>query len=214
MLTAWVRGQCKVFFADGVCGEVGQRLYIGPDGNGTCDCEEASLRSSSPPLWFISSLELDQTRGPLLPGVHPSLLCWWQGVEPGNQEETEGWGAVCLYRKPLWRGHSRSQVRTVLTSPSFSVSTLSSTWKDRHCHPLPEEVDDIAECELVPSNVHEDGSRLKCCDPSDRSSCEEQNSINPASLGGGQCKSPGCCTHPNRVYHRKLKKCVNTFQPN
>merc|ERR1712241_460774 len=63
----------------------------------------------------------------------------------------------------------------------------SSTWKDRHCPPLPEEVDDIAECELVPSNVHEDGSRLKCCDPSERSSCEEQNSINPASLAG-QCK--------------------------
>ena len=50
VLTAWVRGQCQAFFADGVCGEVGQRLYIGPDGNGTCDCEEASLRSSCPPL--------------------------------------------------------------------------------------------------------------------------------------------------------------------
>jgi len=175
---AWVRGQCKVFFADGVCGEVGQRLYVGPDGNGTCDCEENWIRHED--------------------------RCY--------QEFTQAFcadGKVLNLgtRRKLKNGARYSCVRNPCDEDTLAHS---STWKDRHCHPLPEEVDDIAECELVPSNVHEDGSRLKCCDPSERSSCEEQNSINPASLPG-QCKRPGCCKLPKKIFSRPQKKCVDTF---
>ena len=50
VLSAWYTGECWPFFEDGVCGEdvLGERLYVGPDGNGTCDCDEVSPRSSSP----------------------------------------------------------------------------------------------------------------------------------------------------------------------
>merc|ERR1712183_1069535 len=43
---AWYSGQCRPFFQDGVCGDevLGERLYVGPDGNGTCDCDEGWIR--------------------------------------------------------------------------------------------------------------------------------------------------------------------------
>ena len=53
---AWYRGQCRPFFQDGVCGEdvLGERLYVGPEGNGTCDCDEVSQGRSSSSLLYTS----------------------------------------------------------------------------------------------------------------------------------------------------------------
>ena len=100
MFAAWYQGQCRAFFQDQVCG-LGQRLYIGPDGNGTCGCSEVSMRSSSPPACFISTPGLGQTRGPLLPGVQSGLLWGGGGVKPGQVGQTGCWPAVLLHHKPL-----------------------------------------------------------------------------------------------------------------
>jgi len=40
-LSVWYGGRCRDVYEDGVCGlhMPGMRLFAGPDGNGTCDCD-------------------------------------------------------------------------------------------------------------------------------------------------------------------------------
>ena len=60
----WVSGECRGLFEHGVCGESpGLRLYVGPDGNGTCGCSEAtSITLVGRPLLTLTSRAGSGTR--------------------------------------------------------------------------------------------------------------------------------------------------------
>ena len=42
----WFQGECRDVYEDGACGEeaLGERLYLGEDGEGYCDCDEGWVR--------------------------------------------------------------------------------------------------------------------------------------------------------------------------
>ena len=42
----WFEGECHDVYADSLCGDeaLGERLYLGDDGEGVCDCDEGWIR--------------------------------------------------------------------------------------------------------------------------------------------------------------------------
>ena len=44
--SVWFKGECQDVYADSLCGEeaLGERLYLGEDGLGYCDCDEGWVR--------------------------------------------------------------------------------------------------------------------------------------------------------------------------
>ena len=51
-LSVWYRGQCVDPYEDGICGEeaLGQRIFVGEDGDVKCDCDEVNILSLISPL--------------------------------------------------------------------------------------------------------------------------------------------------------------------
>ena len=48
-MSVWYGGRCRDVYEDGVCGlhMPGMRLFAGPDGNGTCDCDTGEARQDN-----------------------------------------------------------------------------------------------------------------------------------------------------------------------
>ena len=44
--SVWFKGDCRDVYEDALCGEdaLGERLYLGEDGQGYCDCDEGWIR--------------------------------------------------------------------------------------------------------------------------------------------------------------------------
>lgn len=107
---AWYRNKCRPLFEDGVCGDevLGERLYVGPNGNGTCDCEEGWIRHE----------------GRCYQEFSPAFCGAGEVLNLGTKE-------------PLEAGQNYSCITNPCNNVKNALPNRI-TWKDRFCHPRPE----------------------------------------------------------------------------
>merc|ERR1719273_317705 len=148
----WFQGDCQDVFADSLCGEeaLGERLYLGEDGLGYCDCDKGWVRykercyqeftpafctgeneilklntKPKPRIIFGESAEI------LTAGLKHNFSCIENPCEPSNYPHTSTWNS------------------TLETGPCHHAKT------------------DLEDCEVALI----DGVNLGCCTPTNRSSC-------------------------------------------
>ena len=196
--TVMYDGVCRDVFEDGVCGPeaLGERLYLGEDGLGYCDCADGWVRYEGrcyqeftpafcpedkilrlgppdPPTTVLTQTELRTLREQL----RLNLSCV---DNPCRQENT------------------------------FSLPHLSTWSQDRIvCHTVTE---DIAQCEVFLGPVIDDGpSPLVCCLPENRSKCVHGEDLTPFSV---YLNCAGSCLCPKgMIWSRYLNppKCVRKY---
>jgi len=162
----WVSGECRGLFEHGVCGESpGLRLYVGPDGNGTCGCSEG---------WLWHQERCYQEFYPA-----PALCDEGEVLNLGTRKRLPTGKMFQCITNPCKKENTFSH---------------RSTWGAlRGCHPVPEDAD-LEKCEFHPSNENEGNSRLKCCQRNKRLSCQPTDFIQSTGLPPsckGKCCPPG-----------------------
>merc|ERR1712183_127181 len=183
-LNLMYHGECRDVHQSGVCGEdaLGERLYLGEDGLGHCDCEEGWLRyrgrcyqeftpafcpgpdqilflnkpEKGQIIWPEGGLELylDGMKLNFSKGLYSSLVLY--GIR-GLELYLDGikLNFSCL-RNPCEPDHS-----------NHSYLPHTSTWKTKSfCHSVPSS-GDISDCELFVTDKERNKSDLVCCLPSE-----------------------------------------------
>ena len=151
-------GVCRDVFEDGVCGPeaLGERLYLGEDGLGYCDCAEGWVRHEG------------RCYQEFTPAFCPEDKILRLG--PPDPPNTFLTPTELRTLKEEFRLNISCVDNPCLKENTFSLPH-SSTWaQDRIvCHTVTE---DISQCEVFPGPVIDDGpSPLVCCLPENRKGC-------------------------------------------
>ena len=190
-------GVCRDVFEDGVCGPeaVGERLYLGEDGQGHCDCAEGWVR-------YEGRCWQEFTQTAFCPDKKILRL---SPPDPPTRVLNQ------LEQRTL-----RDQFRlnfSCVDNPCrqeniFSLPHLDTWSEERHvCHRVTE---DLTDCEVVLGKVIDDGpSPLVCCHPENRSKCPHDGELTPFSITlncSGSCKCP-----KGMIWSRFTNKCVRKY---
>merc|ERR1711874_245119 len=153
-LIVMYRGECRGVLESGVCGEeaLGERLYLGEDGRGYCDCDEGWLR-------YRGRCYQEFTPA-FCPG--PDQILFLRKPAKGQIIWPEGGLELYLEGMKLNFSCLRNPC-----DPDHSYLPHTSTWKTKSfCHSVPSK-GNISGCELLVTDKERDKSDLVCCLPSD-----------------------------------------------
>jgi len=171
---------------DGVCGEeaLGERLYLGEDGRGHCDCAEGWVR--------YEGRCYQEFTPAFCPGNDILRLT------PTETFKNEKWVT------PDQFDHFKLNI-SCMENPCHADSLPhSSTWKKEDklvCHKM---VEDLEDCEVVAGA----DNTLKCCKPYNRGNCYSGGltlfSVALNCVGNCSCER-------HEIWSQYLMKCVNMY---
>jgi len=161
----WYQGQCVDPYQDGVCGEhaLGQRLFVGEEGEVRCDCDEG---------WLSVDGRCHQE--------FSAELC------PDNK--ILNLGSFTKRRQRLKDGERYNCQRNPCETDSLPHSL---SWKtNKYCHDI-SGLSTLEDCELCASNPYTDLSPLYCCQPTNRTTCCQPSLLELPSvlIRRGGCKA-------------------------
>ena len=192
-------GLCRDVFDDGVCGKeaIGERLYLGEDGAGVCDCADGWIRYE------------DRCHQEFTPAFCPpnKILRLSPPQVPS--------ALVTVRELKILKKQLKLNISCV-DNPCQEYETYSlphiSTWSEGNftCHRVAE---DLTGCEVIVGKVSEDDTGetgpLRCCHPASRNKCYYSGQITPFSVTLnciGNCKCP-----PGKIWSKFIEICVTKY---
>jgi len=180
----WYQGQCVDPYQDGVCGEeaLGQRLYVGEDGEVKCDCDEGWLRVDERCHQEFSS-----------------ELC--------SDNKILNLGSLTKRRQRLKDGETYNCQRNPCDSPDLPNSLPHSlSWKsEKYCHDI-SALPTLEDCEMCPTNPYIDLSPMSCCKPANRTSCCQHSLLELPSV---IIRKRGCPS--GQVFSNYRRRCIRLY---
>jgi len=181
--------ECRDVFEDGVCGEeaVGERLYLGEDGRGWCNCEEGWVRYEG------------RCYQEFTPAFCPGNTIL--RLTPPEMPKTGKWIT------PDQLAALRLNISCMENPCQPSYLPHASTWSELEpvCH---EVVENLEGCEVVVEG--EDGmGPLRCCHPINREACYSNSGLTLFSVTlncAGNCS----CTR-DKIWSKYIQKCVDKY---